>query len=91
MTLVQFNNQSTNDFMEQYDEVRKLSRWLLYYRMFIRLCIFQNNYKLITVDLSKKKKALDADPRAIQQTVFQGIAVQKLRLYTIFYKLKKLS
>ena len=58
--------------------------------MFIRLCIFQNNYKLITVDLSKQK-ALDADPRAIQQTVFQGIAVQKLRLYTIFYKLKKLS
>ena len=55
--------------MEQYDEVRKLSRWLLYYRMFIRLCIFQNNYKLITVDLSKQK-ALDANPRAIRQIVF---------------------
>ena len=51
--------------------------------MFNRLCIFQNNYRLITVDLSKQK-ALDADPRAVQQIVFQGIAVQKLRLYTIF-------
>ena len=33
---------------------------------------FKENYKLIAVDLSKQK-ALDADPRAIQQIVFQGV------------------
>ena len=32
---------------------------------------FKDNYRLIAVDLSKK--ALDADPRAIQQIVFQGV------------------
>ena len=33
----------------------------------------KDNYRLIAVDLSKQK-ALDADPRAIQQIVFQGVA-----------------
>ena len=33
---------------------------------------FKDSYELITVDLSKQK-SLDAYPRAIQQTVFQGI------------------
>ena len=41
--------------------------------MFIRLCIFQDNYRLIAVDLSTQK-ALNADTRAIQEIVFQGIA-----------------
>ena len=48
---------------------------------------FKDNYKLITVDLSKQK-TLDADPRAIQQLVFQIIDGEKLRLYTILEKLK---
>ena len=33
---------------------------------------FKDNYRLIAVDLSKQK-ALDADLRAIQQVVFQGV------------------
>ena len=33
---------------------------------------FKDNCRLIAVDLSKQK-ALDADPRAIQQIVFQGV------------------
>ena len=33
---------------------------------------FKENYRLIAVDLSKQK-TLDADPRAIQQIVFQGV------------------
>ena len=49
---------------------------------------FKNNYGLIAFDLSKQK-ALDADPRAIQQIVFQGKAAQKLRLYTILKNQKK--
>ena len=52
---------------------------------------FKDNYRLIAVDLSKQK-ALDADPRAIQQIVFQGVvggdANTKIRLYTILEKSK---
>ena len=33
---------------------------------------FKDNCKLIAVDL-RKQKALDADPRAIKQIVFQGV------------------
>ena len=33
---------------------------------------FKDNYKLIAIDLSKQK-ALDADTRAIQQIIFQGV------------------
>ena len=47
---------------------------------------FKDNYRLIAVDLSKQK-ALDADPRAIQQIVFQGVVGgnngTKIRLHTI--------
>ena len=53
---------------------------------------FKDNYKLIAVDLSKQK-ALDADPRVIQQIVFQGVleeaAGTKIRLYTILEKSKE--
>ena len=60
--------------------------------MFIRLCIFQDNHRLIAVDLSKQK-ALNADTRAIQEIVFQGIAGgvdnTKRKLYTILEKLKE--
>ena len=56
---------------------------------------FKDNYKLIAVDLSKQK-ALDADPRAIQQLVFQGVVgrndVTKIRLntnYTLFFNNQK--
>ena len=53
--------------------------------------ILKDNYRLIAVDLSKQK-ALDADPRAIQQIVFQVITEAdntKIRLYTIFEQSKK--
>ena len=49
---------------------------------------FKNIYKLIAVDLSKQK-SLDADPKAFQQFVFQGVSVQKLRLYTVLEKWKE--
>ena len=53
---------------------------------------FKNNYRLISVDLSKQK-ALDADPRAIQQIVFYGVVGgvnnTKMRLYTILEKSKE--
>ena len=53
---------------------------------------FKDNYKLVAVNLSKKK-ALDVDLRAIKQIVFQGVAGgadnTKLRLYTILENSKE--
>ena len=47
---------------------------------------FKENCRLIAVDLSKQK-ALDADPRVIEQITSQGVAKgdagTKIRLYTI--------
>ena len=54
--------------------------------------IYRDNYKLITVDLSKQK-VLDADPRWIQQIVFQGnvggVGNTRMRSYTILEKSKE--
>ena len=53
---------------------------------------FKDNYKRIAVDLSKQK-ALGANPRVIQQRVFQGVVGgddnTKIRLYTILEKSKE--
>ena len=53
---------------------------------------FKDNYRLIAVDLSKQK-ALDADPRAIQQIIFQGVVGgahgTKIILYTILEQAKE--
>ena len=53
---------------------------------------FKDNYKLIAVDLSKKKY-LNVDPREIQQVVFQRVVEgpngTKIRLYTILEQSKE--
>ena len=53
---------------------------------------FKDNYRLIAVDLSKQK-ALNADLRAIQKTLFQVVVGEadgtKLRLYIILEKSKE--
>ena len=55
---------------------------------------FKDNYRLIAVDLSKQR-ALNADPRAIQQILLQGVVGgaknTKIRLYTILDNQKKNS
>ena len=60
--------------------------------MFTGSGIFQRSLQLIAVDLSKQK-ALHADPRAIQQIVFQGVvggaAGTKIRLNTILEESKE--
>ena len=81
--------------IKQYDDVRKVSTGqgddyrtdcLLDY------AYFEDNYKLIKVDL-RRQKVLDADPRAIQQIVFQGVVGgednTKIKLYTILEKSKE--
>ena len=92
---INFYDQPMNDLIKQYDEVRKVSagqgddyttECLLDYTY------FKDNYRLIAVDLSKQK-ALDADPRAIQQIVLQGIAGvddnTKIKTYTILENSKE--
>ena len=53
---------------------------------------FKDNCRLIAVDLSKRE-ALDSDPEAIQQIVFQGVVGgvnnTKISLYTILEKSKE--
>ena len=53
---------------------------------------FKDNYKLIAVDLSKKKY-LNVDPREIQKVVFQRVVEgpngTKIRLYTILEQSKE--
>ena len=86
-----FYDQPINDLIKQYHEVRKISTGqgndnttgcLLDY------AYFKDNCRLIVVDLCKQK-ALDADPRPIQQIVFQGKSGQTLRLYTVLEKSKE--
>ena len=89
-----FYDQPINDIIKQYDEVRKESTG--YGDDYTTGCLldyayFKNNYKLTAVDLSKQK-ALDADPRAIQHIVFEGViggaSNTKIRLYTILEQWK---
>ena len=86
-----FYDQPINNFKKYYDEVRKNSigqgddyttGCLLGY------AYFKDNYKLIAVGLNKRN-ALDADPRATQQLVFQGFAGQKLIQYIFLEKSKE--
>ena len=90
-----FYDQPVDDLIKQYDEVRKISTgqdddyttgcWLDY-------ACFKDNYSLVTVDVSEQK-VLDANPKAIQQIVFQGVAGgdngTKIRLNTVIENSKE--
>ena len=84
-----FYDQIINDLIQQYDEVRKVSTGQVddyTTECLLDYAYFKDNYRIVAVDLSKQR-ALDADPRAIQQIVFQKIAGgadnTTLSLYTI--------
>ena len=49
---------------------------------------FRNDFRLITADLSKQK-ALDADPKAIQQIIFTGKTDNQIRVYYILEQSKE--
>ena len=49
---------------------------------------FKKNYRLIAADLSKQK-ALDADPKAIQQIIFTGKTDNTIRVFYVFEQLKE--
>ena len=86
-----FYDQSINDVVKQYDEIRKTSTGqradyttgsLLDYQY------FKDHYQLIAVDLSKQKE-LDAYSKAIQQTKFHGILKTKSQVSTVLEKSKE--
>ena len=90
-----FYDQLINDLIKQNDEVRKVStghRDDYTTGSLLDYAYFKNNYKLIAVDLSKRK-SLDVDPRAIQQIVFQGVVGGdndlKIRPYIILEQSKE--
>ena len=85
-------DQPINELIKQYDEIKKVSTGQgddYTTGCFLDYACFKDNYRLIAVDLSTQK-APDADPRAIQQIVFQGVAGgdndTKMRIYTIHEK-----
>ena len=49
---------------------------------------FEINYRLIAADFSKKK-ALDADPKPIQQIIFTGKKDNQIRVYYIIEQSKE--
>ena len=86
-----FYDQSINDQIKKYDEIRKIATGkgddyttgcLLDYQY------FKDHYQLIVVDLSKQKE-LDADPRAIQQIEFYGMLKTNSLVCTVLEKSKE--
>ena len=62
-----FYDQSINDLIKQYDEIRKISTGQgddYTTGCLLDFGYFEKNYRLIAADLSKQK-VLDADPKAI--------------------------
>ena len=86
-----FYDQSINDLIKQYDEIRKISTGQgddYTTRCLLDFVYFKNNCRLIAADLSKQK-ALDADPKAIQQIIFTRKTDNWIRVYYIFEKSKE--
>ena len=63
-----FDDQAINDTIKQYDEGQGDDYTT---GCLLDFAYFEKDYRLIAVDLSKQK-ALDADPKAIQQIIFTG-------------------
>ena len=85
-----FFDQPINSMSKTYENIRKIATGkrddyttscLLYYPYFIE------NYKLISIDLSRQNK-LDADPRAIQQISFTA-KLDRAGNTTIFFITEK--
>ena len=84
-----FYDQPINDSIKQYDEIRKISTGQgdnYTAGCLLDFAYFENDFRLITADLSKQK-ALDPDPKATQQIISTGQADDEA--LTIFYILEK--
>ena len=77
-----FYNQPINDSIKQNDEIRKISTGQgddYAIGCLLDFAYFEKNYRLIAVNLSKKK-ALDADSRPVQQIIFTGKIKAKIQI-----------
>ena len=86
-----FYDQPINDSIKQYDEVRKVSTVQgddSTTGCLLDFAYFEKKYRLIAADLSKQK-ALDADPRVIQQIIFTGQASGNVGVYYILEQSKE--
>ena len=80
-----FYDESINDLIKQYDEIRKISigqRDDYTTDCLLDFAYFEENYSLIAADLSKQK-ALDADSKAIPQIIFTGKTDNQVRVYIL--------
>ena len=78
-----FYNQPINDFIKQFDEVRKVSTGQgddYTTGCLLDFVYFKKIYRLIAADLSKQK-ALDADSKAIKQIIFTDKANADAMIY----------
>ena len=85
-----FYDQSINDSIKRYDEIRKISIGQgddYTTGCLLDFAYFMKKYRLIAVDLGKQ--ALDADPKGIQQIIFSGKASVNVVIYYILEKLKE--
>ena len=88
---INFYDQSVNDSIKQYDEIRKISTGQgddYTTGCLLDFAYFEKNYRLIAVDLSKQK-ALDADPKAIQQIIFTGKTNNDIRIFYVLEQSKE--
>ena len=91
-----FDDQPINDSIKHYDGTKKISTGQgddYTTGCLLEFAYFENNYKLIAVDLSKQK-ALDTGSRAIQQIIFTGkikatVANTRLIIYYILEQSKE--
>ena len=86
-----FYDQSINELIIQYDEIRKISTGQsddYTTGCLLEFAHFEKNYRLIAVDLSKQND-LDADSRAIQQIIFTGKASAAVIIYYILEQSKE--
>ena len=77
--------------MKQYDKLRKISIGQgddYTTGCLLDFAYFEKNYRLIAADLSKQK-ALDADPKAIQQIIFTSKTDYQIRVYYILEQSKE--
>ena len=86
-----FYAQSINGSIKQYDKIRKKSTGQdddYTTGCLLDFAYFEKNYRLIAANLNKQK-ALDADPKAIQQIIFTGKTDNQIRVYYILEQSKE--
>ena len=86
-----FYDQLIDESIKQYDEIRKISTGQgddYTTGCLLDFAYFEKNYRLIAADLSKQK-ALDADPKSIQQIIFTDKTDNQIRVYDILEQSKE--